>query len=96
MTKTDDKPAFPARPRERLADGNEISSVNEGLTARQYAAIHLCVPQSGNEWLDDMIREAQRDRFAMAALAGFCAYGDNSGNVHDANRIASAMMQERE
>jgi hypothetical protein len=91
MTKTDDKPAFPARPRERLADGNEISSVNEGLTARQYAAIHLCVPQSGNEWLDDMIREAQRDRFAMAA----CSDGSVM-DAEDAWKWASAMMQERE
>jgi hypothetical protein len=39
MTKTDDKPAFPARPRERLADGNEISSANEGLAARQLLAV---------------------------------------------------------
>ena len=29
-----------------------------GLSAKQYAAIHLRVPSSGVDWLDDMIREA--------------------------------------
>jgi hypothetical protein len=40
------------------------------MTLRQYAAIKLCVPDSGLEWLDDMIRQAQRDRFAGQAIAG--------------------------
>lgn len=28
------------------------------LTAQQYAAIHLKVPDSGLEWLDEMIRKS--------------------------------------
>lgn len=28
------------------------------LTQREYAAIHLAVPSSGTEWLDEMIRKA--------------------------------------
>jgi hypothetical protein len=40
------------------------------MTLRQYAAIKLCVPDSGLDWLDDMIRQAQRDWFAGQALAG--------------------------
>ena len=41
-----------------------------GLTACEYAAIHLRVPNSGTEWLDDMIRESLRDQMAGQALAG--------------------------
>jgi len=31
----------------------------EGMSLRTYAAIHLGVPQSEHEWLNDMIRESQ-------------------------------------
>ncbi|WP_306150664.1 hypothetical protein [Roseovarius sp. MMSF_3281] len=40
------------------------------MTLRQLAAIELRVPDSGTEWLDDMIRQAKRDEIAKAALAG--------------------------
>lgn len=39
-----------------------------GLTARQYAAIKLRVPDSGDEWLDVMIRTSLRDEFAGKAM----------------------------
>lgn len=43
-----------------------------GLTARQHAAIALCVPDSGCDWLDDMIRMRNsarlRDEFAGKAM----------------------------
>lgn len=32
----------------------------EGMTLRQYAAIKLKVPNSGTDWLDEMIEEANR------------------------------------
>lgn len=41
-----------------------------GMTLRQYAAIHLRVPDSGEEWLDAMIERARRDEFAGRALQG--------------------------
>lgn len=44
--------------------------ITGGLSLRQYAAIHLCVPDSGTDWLDDLIRRAQRDRIAAHALSG--------------------------
>lgn len=31
-----------------------------GLTAREYAAIHLRVPESGTQWLDAMIATSRR------------------------------------
>ena len=30
-----------------------------GMTLRQYAAIHLKVPNSGTDWLDEMIKERE-------------------------------------
>ncbi len=93
MTKTDDNPAFPTLGWEQI----------DGLTARQYAAIHLCVPRSGDDWLDDMIREARRDRFAMSALTGLLGGRYSETTVYnlsevpeEADRIADAMMKERE
>lgn len=41
-----------------------------GMSLRQYAAISLRVPDSGTDWLDDMIRQSARDEFAGKALAG--------------------------
>lgn len=37
-----------------------------GLTKREYAAIHLRVPDSGDEVIDAMIRKAQRRDVAVA------------------------------
>lgn len=39
-----------------------------GMTLRTYAAIKLRVPESGIDWLDEMIRQAKRDWFAGHAL----------------------------
>jgi hypothetical protein len=39
-----------------------------GLSVREYAAIHLCVPDSGDADLDAMIRRAQRERLAEKVL----------------------------
>ena len=44
-----------------------------GMTLRTYAAIHLCVPDSGNDELDAMIRRAQRERLAGMIVAGLAA-----------------------
>ena len=38
-----------------------------GMTLRQYAAIKLRVPDSGLDWLDDMIRRTKRDNLAGRA-----------------------------
>lgn len=47
-------PAFPT-----LADNGHAMN-QDGMTLRQYAAIHLKVPDSGTDWLDDMIRQANK------------------------------------
>ena len=43
-----------------------------GLTARQYAAIRLRVPDSGSAWLDAMIQRARRDALAGEIAGGMC------------------------
>lgn len=45
-----------------------------GMTLRQYAAIHLRVPNSGTDWLDDMIRESQRNEIAAKAMQGMLSW----------------------
>jgi len=40
----------------------------DGVSIREYAAIHLRVPNSGNDELDAMIREARRFELAKAAI----------------------------
>ncbi len=83
----DGGPAFPQ---------NSLSSQNRGMTLRQYAAIKLCVPDSGLDWLDGMIRQAQRDRFAGQAIAGLAANSllrDTPANL--AYRVADAVIDER-
>ena len=76
-----------------------------GMSLRQYAAIKLCVPDSGLEWLDDMIRQAQRDRFAGQALIAACAgAADEEGTTWeekediatDAWNLAYAVIAARE
>jgi hypothetical protein len=68
----DGGPAFSVAPTMNL-DGSVWYHGKDGMTLRQYAAIKLCVPKSGLEWLDDMIRESQCNEFAGRALAGFAA-----------------------
>jgi hypothetical protein len=85
----DGGPAFPR--------SDHVSNSNAGMTLRQYAAIKLCVPDSGLDWLDDMIRQAQRDRFAGQAIAGLAArrslLRDDSANF--AYKLADAVIAER-
>ena len=79
--------AFPVPPDGYATDGHTMSCIpaSPGLTARQYAAIKLRVPDSGSPWLDEMIQKARRDAFAGEALAGALAYpGDAArGSAHN-------------
>lgn len=59
--------AFPIT-RHRSDGGHEWTETVEGMTLRQYAAIHLKQPDSGDEWLDKMILAAKRDELAAAAM----------------------------
>ena len=75
----DGGPAFPCE------DNNQYYY---GMTLRTYAAIKLRVPESGIDWLDDMIRKAQRDELAGQALAGICSQSPLPDTETEAAKIA--------
>ena len=75
-----------------------------GMSLRQYAAIHLRVPDSGVDWLDEMIRKAQRDELAAKAMqadlsnwpedtSDWLKYRDDL--AHRYYQMADAMLAER-
>jgi len=70
-----------------------------GMTLRQYAAIKLRVPDSGLDWLDDMIREGRRMDYAGQALANprtFPTEWSATDDIADwADSLADAMIAER-
>ena len=80
----------------------------QGMTLRQYAAIKLRVPNSGTDWLDEMIRTSLRDDLAAKAMpecyADYCRHADVQGYVvgwrvgvaKDAYETADAILAARE
>lgn len=73
----------------------------QGMTTRTYAAIHLRVPMSEHDWLNDMIRASQRAEFAKAAMQGICASGPgpswtNDALAKEAFGLTDAMLAEQE
>lgn len=87
-------PAYPT-------NGPDHGVYGAGMTLRQYAAITLRVPDSGTDWLDDMIRKAQRDEFAAKAMQGEIAACTQKRGVPDevaqyAYAVADAMLAARE
>jgi hypothetical protein len=84
----------------------------KGMSLRQYAAIKLRVPDSGEEWLDDMIRKSLRDEFAGNAAQGLLANTDSHWRVTgeqaaqgmiwadlvaiEAGQVADALLKARE
>jgi hypothetical protein len=67
-----------------------------GVTLRQYAAIKLRVPESGTDWLDDMIRKSNRDYFAAHAINEVGWYENMDNSAAMAYLIADAMLKARE
>jgi hypothetical protein len=59
----DGGPAFPLQ-----SIGLDFKPGYHGMTLRAYAAMQLRQPDSGIDWLDDMIRNARRDDLAGQAL----------------------------
>jgi hypothetical protein len=88
-TINDGGPAFPRQP-------NEYIQGSEGMTLRQYAAIKLRVPESGTDWLDDMIRKSNRDHFAAHAINEVGWYNNINQSAIMAYEIADAMLKARE
>lgn len=99
-TKETGGPAFPCE----RDHGPKLES-SEGMTLRQYAAIKLKVPDSGIDWLDEMITKSLCDDFAAKAMhqmlhgavlpVGYDATGDLRLLVERAYQVADAMMEAR-
>ncbi len=73
-----------------------------GFRQQEIAAIRLKVPNSGTDWLDDMIRESLLDEFAGQVLAGIRANSDMYQDVisEDMRKLAwedaDAMLAEKQ
>ena len=100
--KNDGGPAFPF---EHATKSGPNGTVNEwvycdGMTLRQYACIYLRVPETGEEWLDDIIRRAQKDDFAAKAMQAMVSNGGSlagdGGTASRAYGMADAMLKARE
>lgn len=71
---------------------------HKGMTLRQYAAIKLKVPESGNDWLDAMIEKSLRDDFAAKAMQSFLVAGGThylDNRAREAYEMADAMLKAR-
>jgi len=71
-----------------------------GMTMQPYAAIKLKVPDSGTDWLDEMIIKSLRNEFAAKALQGICANGPDTDWTDyrlaaEAYDLADAMLEVR-
>lgn len=90
----------PAFPYMRDVRHDQHFDNEEGMTLRQYAAIKLRVPHSGEEFIDEMIRASLRDRFAVEALQGGLSHNrpvaDAEGWAKWAYKMADAMLKARE
>jgi G:T-mismatch repair DNA endonuclease (very short patch repair protein) len=87
----DGGPAFPS-----LVSDPTFLRWEPGVTLRQYAAIKLRVPDSGTDWLDDMIRKSNRDYFAAKAINEVGWYENINQSAIMAYEIADAMLKARE
>lgn len=90
-------PAFPTSA-EFFSDGSMCRPAYEGMTLRQYAAIKLKVPESGNDWLDEMIEKSLRDDFAAKAMQVVILHPQGHGGVWNmaakcAYEIADEMLE---
>lgn len=65
------------------------------LTPKQYAAILLRIPRSGEKWLDEMIVEAKNREIAVQVVSGMLAtkYQDPHAD-HEVLAIAEPIIKE--
>jgi len=54
-----------------------------GISAAEYAAIHLRVPKSGTPWLDEMIAEANRRDLIASMMQGIVANNQGVTSRHE-------------
>lgn len=91
----DSGPAFPVSADVAGIEG--LSGSAMGMSLRQYAAIHLRVPDSGVDWMDEMIRKAQRDELAAKAMQNMADMSFPAAAMAKRSyELADAMLKESE
>lgn len=66
--RNDGGPAYPIPCQDDRDCGPRFENGYGGMSLRQYAAIRLRVPDSGTDWLDDMIKQSLRTDLAAKTL----------------------------
>lgn len=92
------KSAFPVY--DHHGDGQPFLA-DVGMGLRQYAAIKLQVPNSGTDWLDEMVRQSLRDEIATKAMQGLIVDPDRADQSREecarlSYLLADAMLRARE
>lgn len=82
------KPAFPELTMIITPEGIRYTH-EKGMTKREYAAIHLRIPDSGDEQIDEMIQRRNRLDAASMAMQGLLASGERL--VYDNNLVFGAI-----
>ena len=80
-----DYPAYPTT-EEHMNGGG-------GLSVREIAAIQLRVPDSGDEQIDAMIRQANRRDFAGQAMAGILANDVDGAWLNDDGTLCNSVKE---
>jgi len=104
--KNDGGPAFPAPPHFTVDSNDALKPMGEehgyfrpgGMSLREYAAIRLRIPESGEDWLDEMIRKAMRDEFAGMVVGSYFQIfpsGRPTTAAAFAYEVAGRMLEER-
>jgi len=65
----DGGPAFPKHEHDPNCVHFCCYGLQDGMSLRAYAAIQLCIPNSGIDWLDAMITESQELKSNLARLS---------------------------
>ena len=87
----DGGPAFPV-----IGFESNIGEESAGMTLREYACIHLKIPQTDRDWLNDLIRESVYNDMALSAIHGLAVSPYHSINAKMAYELADAMIEEGE
>lgn len=89
-------PAFPFA--DSFHPNGQVQYGSNGMTLRQYAAIKLRVPNSGDAWLDEMITTSLRNDLAAEAMPEIYQRVEAGGFERVANlayELADAMLKAR-
>lgn len=88
----DGGPAFP-QVLQYDAAGRCVSEAMYGMSLRQFAAIQLRVPNSGDEQIDAMIRQSNRRDFAGQAMAGLLANDSDGTWFNDDGTVCKTIKE---